>query len=275
METTTNKKSKIYHAGAATQRIERALSEEMGIQIAEDAPITVKLRIDDNTCVFSVDTSGEPLHKRGHKAAVGKAPMRETMAAMFLRECGFDGQEPVLDPMCGSGTFVLEAAEIARGLAPGRSRRFAFEQLATFDPVDWEAIKSQSSPKPSQMRFYGSDRNAGAIEMSAQNAARADVAELCTFQQLAMGDVRPPEGAPGLVMINPPYGARIGNKKLLFALHGTMGKVLMERFSGWRVGIVTSDSGLAKATKLPFLPTGAPVAHGGLKVRLFRTDPLP
>ena len=76
-------------------------------------------------------------------------------------------------------------------------------------------------------------------------------------------------------MINPPYGARIGNKKLLFALHGTMGKVLMERFSGWRVGIVTSDSGLAKATKLPFLPTGAPVAHGGLKVRLFRTDPLP
>lgn len=274
VETSTNKKSKIYHAGAATQRIERALSEELGIQISDEAPITVKLRIDDNTCVFSVDTSGAPLHKRGYKAAVGKAPMRETMAAMFLRECGFAGTEPVVDPMCGSGTFVLEAAEIAAGLAPGRSRDFAFQKLATFDADLWGALLHSAQQTPPSFGFYGSDRNEGAVEMASRNAERAGVADFCTFQKVAISDLHPPAGPAGLVMINPPYGTRIGNKNLLFALHGRMGEVLMQRFRGWRVGLVTSDASLAKATQLPFLPTGAPVAHGGLKVRLFRTDVL-
>ncbi len=274
VETSTNKKSKIYHAGAATQRIERALSEELGIQISEDAPITLKLRIDDNTCVFSIDTSGEALHKRGHKAAVGKAPMRETMAAMFLRECGYLGTEPVVDPMCGSGTFVLEAAEIAAGVRPGRSRSFAFEQLANFDATTWQKMKHDVAQTPPAISFYGSDRNTGAVDMAQKNATRAGIEELCHFTHASISDLHPPKGPKGLVMINPPYGARIGNKKLLFALYGTMGEVLMSRFKGWRVGIVTSDTSLAKATKLPFLPTGAPVAHGGLKVRLFKTDPL-
>ncbi len=274
VETSTNKKSKIYHAGAASQRIERALSESHGITISEDALITLKLRIDDNNCMFSIDTSGEALHKRGHKAAVGKAPMRESMAAMFLRDCGYRGEEPVLDPMCGSGTFVLEAAEIASGVLPGRSRSFAFEQLANFDAVAWEELRAQSDHKTPELMFYGSDRNTGAIEMSSQNAERAGVAALCSFQQRAVSDLERPEGQPGLVIINPPYGARIGNKKLLFALHQSLGDVLRTRFKGWRVGIVTSDAGLAKATKLPFLPLGAPVAHGGLKVRLYKTAPL-
>ena len=84
----------------------------------------------------------------------------------------------------------------------------------------------------------------------------------------------PPEGPPGLVIVNPPYGTRIGNRKLLFALHGRMGAVLKERFRGWRVGIVTSDEGLARATGLPFGPPGPYVPHGGLKVRLWRTGAL-
>lgn len=274
VETTTNKKSKIYHAGAATQRIERALTEELGVQITEDAPLTVKLRIDDNTCVFSIDTSGDALHKRGHKVAVGKAPMRETMAAMFLRDCGFTGGEPVVDPMCGSGTFVLEAAEIAAGLFPGRSRSFAFEQLATFDPVAWENMKQVDQATQDTLSFFGSDRNVGAVENSQKNAERAGVAGSCQFTHASISDLQPLAEGKGLVIINPPYGARIGNKKLLFALYGTMGEVLKARFKGWRVGIVTSDTSLANATKLPFLPTGAPVAHGGLKVRLFKTDLL-
>ena len=122
VETVTNRKSKIYHAGAATQRVEQAIADTLGAEIG-DGGVTVKLRIDDNLCVFSLDSSGEPLHRRGHKAFVGKAPMRETLAAMFLAQCGFDGTGPVVDPMCGSGTFVLEAAEIAAGLLPGSTRR--------------------------------------------------------------------------------------------------------------------------------------------------------
>ncbi|NIZ15156.1 class I SAM-dependent RNA methyltransferase [Phaeobacter sp. HF9A] len=276
VEVVTNKKSKIYHAGAATQRIERAISEELGAPISAEAEVTIKLRIDDNTCIFSVDTSGEGLHKRGHKVAVGKAPMRETMAALCLRACGYDGQEPVLDPMCGSGTFVIEAAEIARGLAPGRSRSFAFQSLANFDAEGWQAVQAAApAPRETSLSFFGSDRNTGAVEMSAQNAERAGVADLCTFTHAAVSDLQRPDGPPGLVMVNPPYGARIGNKKQLFAVYGALGEVLKSRFSGWRVGIITSDTQLARATGLPFLPLEAPIAHGGLKVRLFRTNPLP
>ncbi|MEY8800728.1 class I SAM-dependent RNA methyltransferase [Leisingera sp. XS_AS12] len=278
VEVATNRKSKIYHAGAAAQRVEKAIAETLGAPITRDAAeaaLTVKLRIEDNLCVFSVDTSGEGLHKRGHKSAVGKAPMRENLAALFLRECGYTGSEPVVDPMCGSGTFVIEAAEIAAGMLPGRNRHFAFEQLVSFDPASWENMKQQGVARAVDQVFQGSDRNAGAVEMAAANAERAGVAENTRFLQAAVSDLQRPAGPPGLVIVNPPYGARIGNKKLLFALYGALGQVLKERFSGWRVGIVTSDTALAKATQLPFLPFGPPVAHGGLKIRLYKTDPLP
>ncbi|MFD2740863.1 class I SAM-dependent RNA methyltransferase [Sulfitobacter aestuarii] len=271
----TCKKSKIYHAGAASQRIETALRETLGATISPEAELTLKVRIDDNQVMFSLDTSGEPLHRRGHKEAVGKAPMRESLAALFLRQCGYDGAESVVDPMCGSGTFPIEAAEIAAGLNPGRSRSFAFEQLASFDAKAWEAmLKSPAGMPAPEQCFFGSDRDAGAIRMSRANAERAGLAHYCRFENHAADELQRPEGAPGLVIVNPPYGGRIGNKKLLYPLYGTLGQTLKERFRGWRVGIITSEPPLAKATGLPFKAQGAPVAHGGLKVWLWQTDPL-
>ena len=270
----TCRQSKVYHAKAASERIERALTEELGATIDPKAAMCLKIRIEDDLCTISIDTSGEPLHKRGHKEAVGKAPMRETMAAMFLRQAGYKGQEPVVDPMCGSGTFVLEAAEIAAGLNPGRSRHFAFENLASFDSAAWEQMRNAAQTRAPEHRFFGSDRNPGAIEMSQANAERAGVAEWTAFQHRAVSDLVRPEGPPGLVIANPPYGARIGNKKLLYALYGAFGQTLKARFKGWRTAIITSDTGLARATGLPFLPLEPPVAHGGLKVRLFQTPPL-
>lgn len=266
-------KSKIYHAGAAQQRLETALREEAGITIAADAPITLKVRIDDNTVTLSVDTSGESLHKRGHKEAVGKAPMRETLASLFLAHCGYTGTEAVVDPMCGSGTFPIEAAEIARGLQPGRSRDFAFMQLASFDPAAFAALR-RTAPRDTDLRFYGADRDTGAVRNAAANAARAGVDDIVTFAHHAISDLPRPLGPPGLVMVNPPYGARIGNRNLLFPLYGALGATLKDRFRGWRVGLVTSEPGLAKATGLPFTPDRLQVPHGGLKVTLFRTDPL-
>ncbi len=271
----TCRRSKIYHAGAATQRIETALREELKVEVAKDAALCVKVRIEDNFCTISLDTSGESLHKRGHKEAVGKAPMRETLAALFLRSCGYTGQEPVLDPMCGSGTFPIEAAEIATGMQAGRSRNFAFESFASFDASTFADLRRMGPRTEPNARFFGSDRDTGAIRMATANAERAGVSERTNFHNCAVGDVERPDGPPGLVIINPPYGARIGNKKLLYALHGSMGKVFAERFSGWRVGIVTTEGGLARATGLPFLPPGPPVPHGGLKVRLYQTKPLP
>ena len=272
------KRSKIYHAGAAAERIATAIEARLGAPVRDDAAVCVRVRIEDNLCTLSVDTSGELLHRRGFKAEVNKAPMRETLAALFLRAAGFDGEEPVLDPMCGSGTFVIEAAEMAAGLAPGRSRAFAFELLAGFDAAAWSAMKAEAAAraaiiKPAS-RYIGSDRDAGAVRMSATNAERSGVAGITGFAGSPVEAVPRPDGPPGLVIVNPPYGARIGNKKGLYPIYGAFGDAMRLRFSGWRVAMVTTDPALARATRLPFGPPGRPVDHGGIKVRLFTTAPL-
>ncbi|MFO1210959.1 MAG: class I SAM-dependent RNA methyltransferase [Amaricoccus sp.] len=274
----TTRKSRIYHAGAARSRIAAAIRETLGAPVPDDPPedaVTLKVRIDDDLCTLSVDTSGAPLHRRGAKQAVNAAPMRETLAALFLRAAGYGGTEPVLDPMCGSGTFVLEAAEIALGLAPGRARAFAFERLASFDPGAWSALKAALRPRPTAFRFHGSDRDAGAVAMGRANAARAGVVDVTAFRQAAISDLRRPDGPPGLVIVNPPYGARLGEAAKLRPLYAALGRVLAERFDGWRAALVTTDATLAAAAGLPFGPPGPPVPHGPLRVRLWQTGPLP
>lgn len=266
--------SRIYHSGAAAERISKAITETLGAPNSETAPVIVRARIENNFCTLSLDTSGDLLHRRGHKEAVNRAPMRETMASLFLRKCGYTGQEPILDPMCGSGTFVIEAAEIAARLNPGRSRQFAFERFATFDSAAWEQMRAVKSQRTPEFHFYGSDRDAGAIAMSKANAERADVTAYTTFSQATVSDITPPAGPPGLVILNAPYGTRLGDKKKLSALYRALGTRLLEHFKGWRVGIITTEKSLAHASGLPFLPAGAPIPHGGLKVFLFQTDVL-
>ncbi|WP_246274438.1 THUMP domain-containing class I SAM-dependent RNA methyltransferase [Hyphomicrobium sulfonivorans] len=272
----TCKSSKVYHSGAAEERIAQAITEQVDVVPDENADVCIKVRIENNICTVAVDTSGELLHKRGHKQAVAKAPMRETMASLFLRQCGFDGTQTVLDPMCGSGTFVIEAAETASALMPGRARRFAFEKLKGFDDVAWRAMREAHVASKPAVRFYGSDIDAGAIRMSRENAERAGVADITSFQEMDVADITPPEGAaPGIVIINPPYGDRIGNRANLKLLYRTMGDALLKRFSGWRVGLVTNEEQLAQATGLPFSLTAEPVLHGGMRIVLYRTGPLP
>jgi putative N6-adenine-specific DNA methylase len=262
-------RSRIYHSGAVAQRIGNAISEEFGAPVSNEAEVVIKARIADDLCTLSVDTSGGLLHKRGQKEAVAKAPMRETMAAMFLRMCGYDGREPVVDPMCGSGTFVIEAAEIAAGLNPGRNRGFAFEQLASFDEKVWGGMRGGVRREP-RLRFHGSDRDAGAVSSAKANAERAGVAGVTVFERKSIGDVRPPDGPPGLVIMNPPYGARIGERKKLFGLYGAIGKTIAMHFGGWRMGLITGDAALAQATGLTFRHKSEPVLHGGKRVYLFQ-----
>jgi len=271
-------KSRIYHAGAATQRIERALQEEAGLTLAAEGDATalrVMARIEDDLCTISVDTSGAPLHQRGTKQAVGKAPLRDTLAALFLREAGYDGAEPVVDPMCGSGTFPLEAAGIARGRLPGLHRAFAFERLVPFDAEAWAKLRPpDAAPDTGPPAAWGLDRDQGAIAAATANAARAGLAEAARFACQPISGLRPPTDAPGLVIANPPYGARIGNKAALRSLYFSFGDTLKRHFPGWRVAFVTSEPALARATGLPLRDPGPPVPHGGLKIRLYRTDPL-
>jgi putative N6-adenine-specific DNA methylase len=269
----TCRRSKIYHSGAAAQRIATAIREELGAPIADEAEVVVKARIEDDLVTISIDSSGEMLHKRGSKEAVNRAPMRETLAALFLRQAGYDGTAPVFDPMCGSGTFVIEAAEIAAGLMPGRARSFAFEKLANFEPEAWQATRSAGTSTVPTSRFFGSDRDAGAIRMGRANADRAGVGDWCRFSEADIADVTPPDGPPGLVIVNPPYGSRIGERGAMVPLYRTLGRSLM-RFKGWRVAIITTEATLAKATGLPFHPPLPSVSHGGIRVSLFVTHPL-
>ena len=213
-------KSKIYHAGAAAERVSRAIAEELGAPLSDSAEVRVMVRIEDDLATVSLDTTGESLHKRGHKEAVNRAPMRETMASLFLRQCGYTGTEPVLDPMCGSGTFVIEAAEIAAGLLAGRSRSFAFAEMAGFDAAAFDKLKASLAPAPLShgLRFFGSDRDAGAIAMSRENAARAGVSDATLFTAADISALTRPEGPPGLVIVNPPYGTRLGDKRALAGL---------------------------------------------------------
>jgi len=264
-------KSKIYHAGAAKQRVEDALAAN-GYEIDPEGDFNIRVRIDANIVTLSIDTSGESLHKRGYKEAVNKAPMRETMASLFLRDMGFNGKEPVYDPMCGSGTFPIEAAEIARRFDSGRARPFAFQSLPNFDPETFETMSSPT--REAEFNVYGSDRDTGAIAMSRTNAERADVSDISEFSVKPISEITPPCEDKGLVIANPPYGGRIGNKKPLFGLYASFGERLLAEFKGWRVGIITTEPSLAKATNLPFKPAGPVVDHGGMKVRLYQTEPL-
>jgi len=269
----TCRASRIYHAGAASQRVARAITETLDAPAGEGG-LRVMVRIEDDLCTVSVDTSGEALHRRGSKTATAKAPMRETLAALFLRACGYRGQWPVIDPMCGSGSFVIEAAEAALGLPPGRARDFAFELLATHDPAAWGAERRAFAPAKTDLRFQGSDRDAGAIRSATANADRAGVGGITAFTRAAVSDLSRPDGPPGLVIVNPPYGHRIGERQPLFALYGALGATLTQRFQGWRVGLITTDAGLARATGLQWADPGPIVDHGGLKVRLWQAGPL-
>lgn len=266
----TCRKSRIYHNRAAAQRVEGGL-KAAGIRLSPDAAIVLKVRIDDDLCTISVDSSGESLHKRGLKVQVNKAPMRETLAALFLRAAGYTGTEPVLDPMCGSGTFVIEAAEIALGRLPGRDRSFALEHLASFDPAAWATLKSTATPSESDLTFTGSDRDQGAIAMCAANAERAGVSAHTQFACHPISQASPPDGPPGLVITNPPYGGRIGNKAPLHGLYAAFGDRMRTHFQGWRVAMITSEAGLARATGLKWQDPGPIVDHGGTKVRLWQT----
>jgi putative N6-adenine-specific DNA methylase len=263
------RRSKIYVNKAARQRLVGAI-EAAGVTVADSAEVVVKLRLEDDLAVVSIDTTGEALHRRGHKTFVGKAPMRETMAAGFLHVLGYDGSQRVVDPMCGSGTHLIEAAEIALGLMPGRSRRFAYQSLVAAPETEGASPRRGylDPDDREQVRFFGYDRDAGAVRGAIGNAERAGVASLCKFERQAISDLAPPEGAAGIVLVNPPYGGRIGDRKLLFGLYGALGGVLSERFSGWTVGIITGDGGLAKATGLA-LDAFGPVDHSGTKVQMW------
>lgn len=226
--------------------------------------------LDAQQAMLYLDTSGEPLFKRGFRAARTDAPLRENLAAGILKLAGWAPGQALLDPMCGGGTFLLEAAQIARRIAPGLGRRFAFEKLNRFQDKPWhalcEASHAQQQPE-APIRIYGSDVNGAVLDAAKANLEAAGLADAVTLKQVSVLDIKPPVEA-GIIVMNPPYGIRTGEQDDLAELYPILGDLLKQRFTGWRAYIFTADLRLPKLIRLtPSRRT--PLFNGALECRLY------
>ncbi|MFM8247112.1 MAG: class I SAM-dependent RNA methyltransferase, partial [Burkholderiaceae bacterium] len=164
--------------------------------------------LDARSVTIYLDTSGESLFKRGWRLETGDAPLRENLAAGLLRTAGWTPGTPLLDPMCGSGTLLIEAAQMLAGIPPGVSRRFAFEKFKTFKPIDWDGVRAtqKSLPLPSKPTIFGSDISGDMLVMARNNLQRAGIHFDVPLKQIDAQEVKPPSRLPGLLIANPPYG---------------------------------------------------------------------
>jgi len=236
-----------------------------------DVRIHVFLTRDE--AVFYLDTSGEALFKRGWRGATGEAPLRENLAAGILRLAGWTPDQTLLDPMCGSGTFLVEAALMATRRAPGLNRTFGFEKLRNFDYKAWEALRRQVAAqenKSIKTIIYGYDRSGDAIAQARLNVAALGLEQRIELKQCSFEDSKPPAPS-GVLITNPPYGVRLEELDELAAWYPKLGDILKQRYSGWTAYILTADLRLAKIMRLqPSRRT--PLFNGALECRLFKYE---
>jgi putative N6-adenine-specific DNA methylase len=195
----------------------------------------------------------------------------------MLLAVGWDGHMPLVDPLCGSGTIPLEAALIARRIAPGLARRFACERWPGWDGVSWSMLRDTARGRVlprAPTRIVGSDRDAGAIEAATENAQRAGVLADVELRRVALSGLEPP-AERGIVLTNPPYGVRLRDSRDLRDLYAQLGYTLRRRCAGWRVALVSARDELAAQTKLELRPA-LRTTNGGIRVKLLEgTVPVP
>lgn len=284
----TSRKSRLYHQRAIAERLLESVARAVpgvtaGRAAAEDgddaeapadgggpAPaLLVVVRVLHDEVTISADSSGEHLHRRGWRLATAKAPLRETLAAAMLLASGWPGTAPLVDPFCGSGTIPIEAALLARRIAPGLGRAFAAERWPSVEAAAWAAARARAreAVRPAAgVPIVGADRDAGAIEASRANAERAGVAGDVEFRRAPIGALAPPPGA-GWLVTNPPWGARVGEADRLRDLYATFGRVVRERLAGWQVALLAADRRLPGHAGLAWRD-GFATTSGGIRVRL-------
>jgi putative N6-adenine-specific DNA methylase len=220
-----------------------------------------------------LDTSGEPLFKRGLRREAGEAPLRENLAAGILMLAEWTPGTPLLDPMCGGGTFLLEAAEMTLNRAPGARRAFGFEKLSNFDGALWQRIHSdarQAERSVDALPIWGSDLYGDALKPARANIAAAGLEGMIQLKQANALEISPPS-AQGMLIANPPYGVRLGEQEDLAAFYPKLGDVLKQRFADWRACIFTADLRLPKLIGLK--PSRRiPLFNGALECRLYTFD---
>ena len=226
--------------------------------------------LDARRFTLYVDTSGDALFKRGLRKTAGEAPLRENLAAGILHLSGWKPGTPLLDPMCGSGTFLLEAAQMALNIAPGIKRHFAFEKLNQFNALLWNNLKEAAIAKqqpPSPQSIYGSDLYGDALTDAQTNLTAAGLDDVVQLKQANMLEISAPTPT-GTLVTNPPYGVRIGEQEELTALYPRIGDALKRKFSGWNAYIFTGDPMLPKLMRLS-TSRRTPLFNGALECRLF------
>lgn len=223
-----------------------------------------------DTVALYIDTSGEPLYKRGFKPAAVEAPLKENLAAGILLLTGWQPGEALVDPMCGSGTFLIEAAQIALDVAPGLGRHFAFERFKHLDRPTWLRLRGEAEARrrpPRALSVYGADIVGEQLRRARLNLQSAGLDGCVTLTRSDFLELAPP-AASGVLVTNPPYGVRIGEESELAALYPRIGDVLKQRWAGWRCNFLSADPALPKLVRLK-ASRRTPLFNGALECRLF------
>ena len=237
--------------------------------------------LDQRNFIIYLDTSGEALFKRGWREETGDAPLRENLAAGMLRVAGWKPGVPLFDPMCGSGTILVEAAQMLQGIPPGARRHFAFEKFRDFNRQAWQDMKAsiKANALPSEPTIFGSDISGDMVAMARHNLKVAGILFEVPLKQIEAQHVSPPTSQPGILLTNPPYGERIGVRgdstmpqdEMAVAFYSALGTTLKQRFAGWTAFLFTADLGLPKMLRLKE-SRKTPFFNGALECRLFRFD---
>jgi len=252
--------------------------EQTGARPSVDArapDVRIHAFLDATHASLYLDLSGDPLFKRGYREHTGEAPLKKNLAAGIIMLTGWDPAEPFLDAMCGSGTFIVEAAEMAMGIAPGlsggRLRDFALTRFKIFDKAIWErevdaarAMRRASPPQP--LAIYGSDKFGYAITDARENLAANQLLDFVHLKQVNVLEISAP-AASGVWISNPPYGERLGATEDLAALYPKVGDLLKQKFAGWRAYFFTGDPQLPKLVRLS-ASKRTPLFNGKLECRL-------
>jgi putative N6-adenine-specific DNA methylase len=252
---------------AVCDRFRDALGKRPDVDRA--APdVRIHCFLEETKGLLYLDTSGEPLFKRGWRAEQGEAPLRENLAAGIIGLTGWTPEEPLLDPMCGGGTFLVEAAAMARGRAPGGKRDFGLQKLKVFRDDLFQQVKNICENQPSKTpQLWGSDNDPEALKVARRNVAEAGVDRWVKLEAADVLECAAPAPS-GVMVMNPPYGERMGSPEQLAAFYPLLGNALKKNFAGWRCYIFTSDLRLPKLIRLqPSRRT--PLWNGAIECRLY------
>ncbi|HIE9784153.1 bifunctional 23S rRNA (guanine(2069)-N(7))-methyltransferase RlmK/23S rRNA (guanine(2445)-N(2))-methyltransferase RlmL [Klebsiella quasipneumoniae] len=225
----------------------------------ESPDLRINVWLNKETAHISLDLSGEGLHLRGYRDGTGMAPIKENLAAAIVMRSGWVPGTPLLDPMCGSGTLLIEAAMLATDRAPGLHRgHWGFSGWAQHDDVIWKEVKAEAQTRARQglaaygSRFYGSDVDARVIDRARRNARRAGIGELIDFEVKDVAQLNNPlpKGPYGTVISNPPYGERLESEPALIALHSLLGRIMKSQFGGWNLSVFSASPELLSCLQL-------------------------